>query len=364
MKKIIVACITAFVLSACQAHMSPLHQTQDNQTLFTDGDEDKALELVYETMVTLKPDAVISEVAGPVKGYTAYWSWALDSYRTTARILYGKGIAEDGTEVTGIYPDVSGSGTLLVSGPAFSKKVYNELMARFSSISTASKVTKLRGVRRSTALTEKKTGPSSGSGVVINSMGHVLTNEHVVDGCQKLSVVSGGISHPASVLAKDGANDIAVLITPLKNLSHATIRHSSSLELAEAVMVMGYPLRGILSEQMHATSGDVTALAGIDGDSRFFQTSAPIQPGNSGGPIVDNSGAVIGLATAKLNAISVARVTGDIPQNVNFGLKSAVLVNMLDGVDAPYTKTRMSGKLDNTDIVKKVRSSVVTVLCN
>jgi S1-C subfamily serine protease len=212
--------------------------------------------------------------------------------------------------------------------------------------------------------TSQKQSPSSGSGVVFNKEGDVLSNEHVVNGCGKLSVVIGGISHPASIVAKDSTNDIAVLRTSLKNNRYSSLRHSATIELGEQVMVLGYPLRGLLSEQMHATSGDVTALAGISGDSRFFQTSAPIQPGNSGGPVVDKSGSVVGLATAKLNALSVAKVTGDIPQNVNFGLKSAVVLNFLDSVSASYTIISKGEKLEKTEIVKKVGPSVVAVLCD
>jgi len=129
-------------------------------------------------------------------------------------------------------------------------------------------------------------------------------------------------------------------------------------------MVLGYPLRGLLAEQIHAASGDVTALAGLNGDTRFLQISAPIQLGNSGGPIVDQSGLVIGIATSKLNAAAVAGATGDIPQNVNFGLKVSTILNLLDSNQIDYSVGTKSRNLSKPDIAAKIGPTVVMVLCN
>jgi len=94
--------------------------------------------------------------------------------------------------------------------------------------------------------------------------------------------------------------------------------------------VVGFPLPGLLTSLPSVTSGAVTALAGIRDDVRFYQISAPVQPGNSGGPVLDNSGNVIGVVQSKLNALLVVRATGDIPQNVNFAIKSSVAQNFLN----------------------------------
>jgi S1-C subfamily serine protease len=356
--------IVAVALTGCKAHMSTLNQSQENQFLFPLENEKQALELIYETLLELKPDSLINEIPGPNKGYSAYWTILLDRYLTTARIMYGKGKDINGNEVIGFYPDVSGRGTMVYAGPVFSTVLYDELINRFEKVSKKIKITKLHGVRHSTAFTSKNKGPSSGSGFFINNNGDVLTNNHVTDGCKKINVVHNGMSKLSSLIGKDGANDLAVLRTHFKNNNIIQLRHSSSLNLAEQVMVLGYPLRGILSEQMHATSGDVTALAGLRGDSRFFQTSAPIQSGNSGGPILDDSGALVGVATSKLNAIRVARVTGDIPQNVNFGIKSAVVFNFLDSLNINYKKSKQTVILNKQDIVKKTKDAVVSILCD
>jgi hypothetical protein len=94
---------------------------------------------------------------------------------------------------------------------------------------------------------------------------------------------------------------------------------------------LGYPLSGLLATTANLSVGNVSALAGLDDDSRYVQISAPVQPGNSGGPLLDASGHLLGIVTAKLNAIRVARFTGDIPQNVNFALKVEVVRTFLDG---------------------------------
>jgi S1-C subfamily serine protease len=87
---------------------------------------------------------------------------------------------------------------------------------------------------------------------------------------------------------------------------------------------LGYPLSGLLSSDANVSVGNVSALAGLRDDSRYLQISAPVQPGNSGGPLLDASGHLVGIVTAKLDAVRLARFTGDIPQNVNFALKTEV----------------------------------------
>ena len=105
-----------------------------------------------------------------------------------------------------------------------------------------------------------------------------------------------------------------------------------SVKLGEDAIAFGFPLTGALSSDGNLTVGNISSLSGWQNDRTKFQISAPVQPGNSGGPLVDRSGRVIGVVVAKLNAIEVAKVTGDIPQNVNFAIKSDVLIGFLDWI--------------------------------
>ena len=91
----------------------------------------------------------------------------------------------------------------------------------------------------------------------------------------------------------------------------------------------GYPLSQVLATSGNFTAGIVTALAGIGDDSRFYQISAPVQPGASGGPLLDENGNLIGVVSSKLNFLSEIKNAGDIPQNVNFAIKASVVANFL-----------------------------------
>ena len=86
------------------------------------------------------------------------------------------------------------------------------------------------------------------------------------------------------------------------------------LALGQSVVAVGYPLQGLLASSLNVTSGTVSALAGLGDDSRHVQITAPVQPGNSGGPLFDQGGNVIGVVTSKLNVLAIAAAVGDVPR--------------------------------------------------
>ena len=141
------------------------------------------------------------------------------------------------------------------------------------------------------------------------------------------------------------------------------LRVNTQVKLAEDVVALGFPLQSILAKQLHVTSGDVTALAGIGSNTRYIQISAPIQSGNSGGPIVDQFGNVVAMATSKLNTMAVAGATGDVPQNVNFGLKLTVITNFFDVHGIVYSRDEAINRKTKTDMVSSVEGSVVFIEC-
>ena len=169
---------------------------------------------------------------------------------------------------------------------------------------------------------------SSGTGVFVTGEGHLVTNAHVVKDCADIRVnVGQGGFEPAKLIAKDPTNDLALLKVDAKPARVGALR--SGVRLGEAVEAFGYPLSEILATSGNFTLGNVTALAGLGDDSRYFQISAPIQPGNSGGPLLDENGNLVGIVTAKLNFLSEIKEQGDIPQNVNFAIKASVAANFL-----------------------------------
>ena len=103
----------------------------------------------------------------------------------------------------------------------------------------------------------------------------------------------------------------------------AIVAFRSGVRLGESIAVYGFPLFGLLASGGNFTLGNVTALAGLHDDSRILQISAPVQPGNSGGPLLDESGSVVGIVVSKLNAIKLALATSDLSQNINFAIKAS-----------------------------------------
>jgi Trypsin-like peptidase domain len=133
--------------------------------------------------------------------------------------------------------------------------------------------------------------------------------------------------------------------------------------LAMRLSHWAYPLSGVLATDANLTVGNVSALAGLADDSRYVQISAPVQPGNSGGPLLDASGHLVGIVTAKLNAGRVAQFTGDIPQNVNFALKSEVARTFLDSKHIAYQTAHSDQQLSPADVGDIARPFTVYIEC-
>ncbi|HEY2526831.1 MAG TPA: serine protease [Xanthobacteraceae bacterium] len=163
-----------------------------------------------------------------------------------------------------------------------------------------------------------------GSGVVIGGHGEILTNSHVVKDCTHITVrPSSGDRFAAHLIASDGKNDLAAVSGSASLSAVAAFRDLTPVRAGEAVVAMGYPLSGLRATTANLSLGNVSALAGLYGDPRYLQISAPIQPENSGGPLLDSSGHLIGVVTATLNAPLIAAYTGEIPQKWSDRILSA-----------------------------------------
>nr|WP_242679112.1 serine protease [Rhodobacter calidifons] len=168
--------------------------------------------------------------------------------------------------------------------------------------------------------TPKTDGPQGfGTGFLVSTQGDYLTNNHVIRGCQTLSIDG----KPATVIATDAAFDLALLRSPGSAGGTPARFAERPAWLNSDVTVIGYPLPDLLGG-VNVTRGSVTSLKGIAGDGIRMQISAPVQPGNSGGPVVNASGQVVGVVVSKLDARMVADAIGDIPQNVNFAIRGEI----------------------------------------
>ena len=174
-----------------------------------------------------------------------------------------------------------------------------------------------------------------GSGIVIDTAGHVLTDSHVVAACPDIRVTTAGRTVPvgARLVANDVKLDLALLNTGEHTRVYARFRDSKTLRPGEPLVATGFPLGGVVSPEMAVTTGSLTTLSGLQGDPRTFQFSAPIQPGNSGGPVLDSSGRVAGIATSVLSGLAFATATGGpLLQNINFATKADVARDYLAGM--------------------------------
>ena len=128
-------------------------------------------------------------------------------------------------------------------------------------------------------------------------------------------------------------------------------------------VVVGYPLRGALASGANVTVGNVSALADPGDDRRLIQITAPVQPGNSGGPAPDPAGNAVGVVVAKLDAVAMARATGDIPQNVNFAVSAGAARAFLDSEGVAYATAPSDEWLASDEVAAKATEFTVLVEC-
>lgn len=217
--------------------------------------------------------------------------------------------------------------------------------------------------KKTEATTTRKSGSSSGSGFVVDRRGHILTSQHVVQSCHEITAHIEGMPYKVSVQREDIANDLALLVATPAPEHFLVFREGKRLRAGEQVVAIGFPLSNLLSAEPHVTTGSVTALAGLKGDTSTLEISAPLQPGNSGGPLLDQSGHVVGVTSSKLDAVRMASLTGDIPQNVNFATNARVAESFLDANDVRFETRHSENILSTADLVEESKPAVVLLKC-
>jgi len=198
-----------------------------------------------------------------------------------------------------------------------------------------------------------------GTGFLVSGEGDFLTNNHVVQGCTSVSI--DGL--PAAIVATDAAFDLALLrVAPAPTAEPAQFAEKPA-RLNSDVTVIGYPLPDLLGG-LNVTRGSVTSLKGIAGDGVRMQISAPVQPGNSGGPVMNASGQVVGVVVSKLDAQLVADATGDIPQNINFAIRAEIAKLFLyqNGVEPEVVEETVA--LPPEDLAEIAKGFTRLVTCN
>jgi len=204
----------------------------------------------------------------------------------------------------------------------------------------------------------------SGTAFVVDAGGRLLTNAHVVADCTRIELTYGdGRRVGGRIAARDTRADLALLEGATPATAVAAFARTGA-RAGDDVIALGYPLRGLLAMEANVSTGIVSATAGLKDDPTRLQISAPIQPGHSGGPLLDESGAVLGMVVSKLNALRVARMTGDVPQNVNFAIKSSVAQAFLRDNGIEPTMAEPPARRPRTaDVVQAARAFTALVEC-
>jgi S1-C subfamily serine protease len=197
---------------------------------------------------------------------------------------------------------------------------------------------------------------SSGTGFGISSNGIIVTNYHVIDGAKSIKVrgVNSDFNktYNAKVLVSDKNNDLALIqIDDYGFTSLGTVPYTIKTGLVgvgENIFVLGYPLRATMGDEIKLTNGIVSSRTGFQGDITSYQISAPVQPGNSGGPLFDSQGNLIGIINAKHGGA----------ENASYAVKTSYLTNLIDLLPSPpklQTVNSLTGKTltQQVELVKK-----------
>lgn len=175
---------------------------------------------------------------------------------------------------------------------------------------------------------------STGTSFMVSLDGFAVTNAHVVQGCSRLG--AAGHTQSITAVATDAKDDLALLKVPWQTDVALDLASSPKISQGEAVVVFGYPLSGVLATGGNVTTGVVSAVTGIADDAAQFQITAPIQPGSSGSPVMDQHGDVVGVVSSKLSDRAMARATGEVGESVNFAVSGYALRAFLDANHVQY----------------------------
>ncbi len=202
--------------------------------------------------------------------------------------------------------------------------------------------------------------PSSfGSGLLLKG-GYVVTCWHVVADAEKISVSCQGKDFSASVVQKDVGNDIAILRVDGANAG-APLSFADSVKLGAQVFTMGFPHPGLQGSDVKFTTGSISGLTGPGNTPVYYQISAPLQSGNSGGPLFDEYGNLVGIVAAKLDSLKMLAATGDLTQNVNYAIKADYLIPILKTVDGIKIQSSQTKPVNLLSLVEELKKSVVMI---
>lgn len=206
---------------------------------------------------------------------------------------------------------------------------------------------------------EAPSSRSTGTAFFVTDDGVALTNAHVVDGCLSLSL--GG--QPAEIISVSSAFDLAALKLSASGKTTPLKFSKNDAALNSDITIAGYPLHGLLGG-LNVSRGSVSSMKGLEGDETIIQISAPVQPGNSGGPAIDRHGGVVGVVVSKLDTVALAGATGDIAQNVNFAIRGSLAKVFLSSNRIEYLEVGELGLISPEKAAEILESSTSLIECS
>ncbi len=203
----------------------------------------------------------------------------------------------------------------------------------------------------------------SGTGFFITEDGYFITNQHVTGDGATIRILTAVGTLSAKVVKVDKANDLALLKTEGKFAALPVVA-SRGVKLGGTVATVGFPNIGLQGFAPKLAKGEIASLSGAQDDARYFQISVPVQPGNSGGALVDERGNVVGVVAAKLSARAALSTSGALPENVNYAVKSSYLLSFLESVPEVAAKLKEPNTKERKfeDVVKDAEQAAVLVL--
>lgn len=202
---------------------------------------------------------------------------------------------------------------------------------------------------------------ASGTGFYVSDQGHIVTNYHVIEDCQEIKAHSKGKIVKASKIASDARNNLAILKVENKP-SHVFALSADNSYPLQDIIVAGFPFGNKVSSTLKFTRGIVSSIAGIGDDYSRIQIDAALQPGNSGGPIMNEYGNIIAVAVAKLSLKKILKDYGVVPENTNFGIKASAVRNVMEGNSLPL-KAPNTVELSKADLGRIATEGTIHLTC-
>ena len=211
---------------------------------------------------------------------------------------------------------------------------------------------------------EKLLEIASGTGFIVTGDGYFISNNHVVEICKELKTKKAGKVYQVDIIATDKVNDLAIGKIDLSGLKYIPLSSEGGV-LGEEIIVSGYPLQGELSESVKITKGVISSLSGPGNNYAIMQIDAAVQPGNSGGPILNQYAEMVGVTVAKADTLYFLEKAGTLPENINFGIKVETVQAFVKGnnIQLSESTSSKSKSFSSAEISKVAADSTIHLQC-